>query len=103
MKPVSEVLDQDGFLKSLFESIPCGVLIVDRDRRIRAVNNVLERTFGISRAEAMDKRGGEALRCVHASESPEGCGFADDCQNCGVRHTAPVSYTHLTLPTILLV
>jgi transcriptional regulator with PAS, ATPase and Fis domain len=88
MKPVNEVLNQDEFLKSLFESIPCGVLIVDCDRRIQAVNNVLERTFGISRAEAMDKRGGEALRCVHASESSEGCGFADNCQDCGVRNTA---------------
>ncbi|MGD8770971.1 MAG: PAS domain-containing protein, partial [Desulfobacterales bacterium] len=48
MKPIVEFLNQEGFLKSLFESIPCGVLIIDGDRRVLAVNNVLEQTFGIS-------------------------------------------------------
>jgi transcriptional regulator with PAS, ATPase and Fis domain len=88
MKPITEVLYQNGFLKNLFESIPCGVLIFDQDRRVQAVNNVLEQTFGISEEEIIDQRGGEALKCVHAFKSPEGCGFADECQVCGVRNTA---------------
>ena len=88
MKPVTELLNQNEFLKSLFESIPCGVLIIDRDRRIQAVNNVMERAFGVSKAEAIDKRGGEALRCIYAFKSPEGCGFADECRNCGDSNTA---------------
>ena len=88
MKPIVKLLSQEGFLKTLFDSIPCGILIVDRDRRIQAVNNVIERTFGISSAEVIDKRGGEALRCILASESPKGCGFADECQSCQVRNTA---------------
>ncbi len=88
MKPIEEFLNQEGFLKSLFESIPCGVLIVDGDRRILAVNNVLEQTFGISEAEVMDQRGGEALRCVNAFKNPKGCGFAEECITCGVRNTA---------------
>jgi len=87
MKSITTLLNQDGFLKILFESIPCGVLVVDRDRRVKAVNNLLERTLGISRGEVINKRGGEVLRCIHAFESPEGCGFADYCQNCRVRNT----------------
>ena len=88
MKPISEVLSQEGFLKNLFESIPCGVLIVDGERRVQAVNNVLERTFGIAEAEAISKRGGEALGCIHAFTSPKGCGFSEECQVCRVRNTA---------------
>ncbi len=88
MKPIGKLLNQKGFLKSLFESIPCGVLIIDGDRRVMAVNNVVERTFGISGAEAMDQRGGEALRCVNAFKNPKGCGFAEECITCGVRNTA---------------
>jgi transcriptional regulator with PAS, ATPase and Fis domain len=88
MKPIVEFLNQEGFLKSLFESIPCGVLIIDGDRRILAVNNVLEQTFGISEAEVMDQRGGEALKCVNAFKDPKGCGFAEECVSCGVRNTA---------------
>ena len=88
MNPIAELLDQDKFLKTLFESIPCGILVVDGDRRVRAVNHLLERTFGVSRAEVMHKRGGEALGCIHAFDNPEGCGFGAYCQNCGVRNTA---------------
>ncbi len=88
MKPIGKLLNQKGFLKSLFESIPCGVLIIDGDRRVLAVNNVVERTFGISGAEVMDQRGGEALRCVNAFKNPKGCGFAEECITCGVRNTA---------------
>ena len=88
MSDIKHLLNQDSFLKSLYESIPCGVLIVNRDRRVQAVNNVLERTFGISAAEVTNKRGGEALRCIHAFESPHSCGFADICQTCQIRNTA---------------
>ncbi|MDY6973192.1 MAG: sigma 54-interacting transcriptional regulator [Thermodesulfobacteriota bacterium] len=83
-----ELLDQGGFLKTLFDAIPCGVLIVDDDRRVQAVNNVLERAFDVSEAEVIDKRGGVALNCIHASDSPEGCGYGDFCESCGVRNTA---------------
>jgi transcriptional regulator with PAS, ATPase and Fis domain len=88
MNPIAAQLKQEGFLKTLFQSIPCGVLVVDQDRRVRAVNNLLERTFGISEAKVVGKRGGEALRCIHAAESPKGCGYADYCKNCVVRNTA---------------
>jgi len=80
MKTVSETLNQDGFLESLFESIPCGILIVDQDRRVRLVNNVLERSFGISMAEVYNMRGGEVLRCINSTKSTEGCGYAQECQ-----------------------
>ena len=88
MRRIAELLEQEGFLKILFQSIPCGVLIVNHDRRIQAVNHVLERTFGVSEAEVIDKRGGEALGCIHSFKSPLGCGYSDHCHNCQVRNTA---------------
>ncbi len=88
MKSVSEVLYEEGFLKNLFDSIPCGVLVVDRERRVQAVNNVLEQTFGLVGAEIIEKRGGEVLRCVNAFKNAKGCGFDDECQSCRVRRTA---------------
>lgn len=88
MKPVTALLEKDGFLKTLFETIPCGILIMDSDRCVLALNNVIERSFGISEAEVVNKRGGEAIRCIHAHESPKGCGYSDYCSNCKVRNTA---------------
>jgi len=88
MKPIADILKQDGFLKDLFESIPCGILIIDGERRVQAVNNVMEQTFGLSGAGVLNKRGGEALGCIHAFESHKGCGFSEVCQVCRVRATA---------------
>ena len=88
MKSVIEELDQDGFLKTLFEAIPCSVLVVDKDRRVKAVNDALRQGFGIVEAEVLDKRGGDVLRCIHAHTSPKGCGYSDECENCMVRNTA---------------
>ena len=88
MSVIAEMLNRDGFLKSMFEAIPCGVLIVDKDRRVRAVNNTIEKMFGVSQARALNRRGGDILNCIYASKSPEGCGFADECQDCQVRKTA---------------
>ena len=93
MKPVTELLNQDAFLKNLFESIPCGVIIVDGGRRVQAINSVLEQTVGISELEAIDKRGGEVLRCINAFKNPEGCGFAEECKTCQVRSTAQEAIT----------
>ncbi len=88
MKSITEILNQEGFLNSMFESIPCGVLIVDEERRVRALNNALERTFGIPREAALNRRGGEVLKCINAFKSPEGCGFSEECRYCQIRNTA---------------
>ncbi len=88
MSIIAELLNEEGFLKSLFESIPCGVLIVDRDRRVHAMNDTIEKMSGISQDRAFNRRGGEILNCVHASKSPEGCGFSNECRDCQIRKTA---------------
>jgi len=88
MEPISEVLNREGFLTDLFESIPCGILIFDGERRVQAVNNIMEQTFGFSGDEVLNMRGGEALGCIHASEDSRGCGFSESCQVCQVRATA---------------
>ena len=88
MKPVTELLNQNSFLKNMFESLPCGILIVDEERRVQAVNNAIERAFGVDKAEAINRRGGEVLGCIHASSTPEGCGFSDECAECRIRITA---------------
>ena len=87
-KPIAELLEQEGFLRTLFGAVPCGVLVVDGDRRVQAVNDVLQRTFGVESAEVIDRRGGDALRCVHAVEDPRGCGYSEACAHGQVRAAA---------------
>jgi transcriptional regulator with PAS, ATPase and Fis domain len=88
MIPVTELLNQNSFLKNLFDTMPCGVMVLDKERRVQAINNIMERTFGISLSEVMMKRGGDALKCIHALASEKGCGFSDECGQCMIRKTA---------------
>ena len=88
MRPVTELLNSNDFLKNLFESLPCGVLIVDSERRVQAINNTVERTFGIHLSEVINRRGGEVLNCVHAFTADKGCGYSDECRECRIRQTA---------------
>jgi transcriptional regulator with PAS, ATPase and Fis domain len=88
MRPVTELLNSNDFLKNLFESLPCGVLIMDKERRVQAINNTVERTFGLRLSEVINRRGGEILKCVNASATDKGCGYSDECRECQIRQTA---------------
>ena len=88
MVSVVELLNKDGFLRSLFKSIPCGVFIVDKDSRVQAVNRALEQIIGFNQAGMIGLRGGEILNCLNASKDPRGCGYSTECNSCVVRRTA---------------
>jgi sigma-54 dependent transcriptional regulator, acetoin dehydrogenase operon transcriptional activator AcoR len=88
MTSVTELLNQNSFLKNLFDSMPCGLMVLDKERRIQAINNILERTFGICVSAVMMQKGGDALRCIHALSSKKGCGSSDECGQCMIRKTA---------------
>lgn len=88
MKKISKLLDQESFLKNLFEAIPCGLLIIDSKRRVQAINNVLEMTLGISSTLIVNKLGGEALNCITALKKEDSCGSSEECQTCQIRRTA---------------
>jgi sigma-54 dependent transcriptional regulator, acetoin dehydrogenase operon transcriptional activator AcoR len=88
MTSVTELLNQNSFLKNLFDSMPCGLMVLNKERRVQTINNILERTFGIHLSDVMMQRGGDALRCIHALASEKGCGSSDDCGQCMIRKTA---------------
>jgi len=62
-------------------------LLVDRERQVIKLNAPALSMARRSAEEAVGLRGGEALRCVHASDDAEGCGFGTACETCGVRNT----------------
>ncbi|MFA4917190.1 MAG: PAS domain-containing protein, partial [Syntrophales bacterium] len=76
MIPDKNILEQNIFLKNLFESIPWGIFIMDSKGRVIALNNVLEQAFGISGVEGIVISGGEAIGCIQAFKKGRCCGFA---------------------------
>lgn len=75
------------FLLRLFDSIPSLLFIVDSDVRIFHLNSAAEKALGAVRDAVLMKRGGEALRCILSTDSPEGCGRSAYCSDCVIRNS----------------
>ena len=59
---IEELLRGDDFLSALLDALPTGVLVVDADHRVRAVNRVVEQTFGVRADEVRAKSTGDVLQ-----------------------------------------
>jgi PAS domain-containing protein len=85
VKTLDRLLSDNNFVRSLIDSLPCGLLIVDSQSRVQAVNNVFESILGINKQAVLGKGPGDALRCLHVSDHPGGCGFGENCGQCDAR------------------
>ncbi|MFO8082173.1 MAG: PAS domain S-box protein [Armatimonadota bacterium] len=80
-----ELRESEGQLAAIYENAPALMLLVDADRRVHRVNGAATRFTGRSADDLLGLRGGEALGCLSAGKSPEGCGFGESCAACVVR------------------
>jgi signal transduction histidine kinase/PAS domain-containing protein len=96
---------QTALLEAIYRNAPMVLMVVDSERRIRQVNGFTTQFAGRSSEDMLGLRGGEALRCLHALDEPEGCGFGPYCQECVVRNTVldtlAKSVTHLNVEASL--
>ncbi|MDW7709407.1 MAG: PAS domain-containing protein [Deferrisomatales bacterium] len=88
MRGRGELLEAVGAARALFDALPLGAFLVDRDRVVQAVNARGRQFLGSEVEDAMGLRPGEALRCVNSLHCPEGCGHAPACQGCVLRECA---------------
>jgi len=87
----SNLMKSPEFLATLFDAVPCGVIVVDENRCIRAANRIFESAVGLERGEAIGSCEGFAIGCVnadnegHRHEIPV---IGEACQTCEARHLA---------------
>ncbi len=79
-----QFMDQ-GFHRVLFDAMPMPVFVVDDDVCILEYNAAAAQLLGEEKTKVVPRRGGEVLRCVHATEAPGGCGRSPHCLDCVVR------------------
>ncbi|MCX8118017.1 MAG: PAS domain S-box protein, partial [Desulfobacterota bacterium] len=72
-------------LSAIHQNAPILMLVVDPERRVRKVNGAVSLFTGLGEEEMIDRREGEALRCLHHLDDPQGCGFGPECTTCGIR------------------
>ncbi len=81
-----ELKKNSKVLSAILHDLPMLVLVVDRDRRVKKINDTGLKFADKSREEILDRKGGEALRCLNRLEHPKGCGFSEQCENCTIRN-----------------
>lgn len=105
-KTENALKEREQELATIFENAPYVMLLLDRDRRVRKSNAQACAFTGLQDSEMINRRNGEALHCVHAIDTPEGCGFGPYCLECIVRRTIMDTFetgqSHLQVETSLL-
>ena len=71
----------------ILEAAPFAILVVDSERLVWEINDAGAKLAGRPPEDLVGLRGGDALRCLHALDSPLGCGFGEACERCVVRNT----------------
>ena len=91
MITIRELVTNYAFVKTIFDALPCGLMVIDGNGLILTVNSLLQDAFGIKGASVAGKPFGHALGCLNAVDGSVGCGFKSDCQICAVRDLAVTS------------
>jgi PAS domain-containing protein len=79
-----QFLDQ-GLHRAMFDAMPMPVFLVDADASILEYNAAAGQFLGPKKQTFLRRRFGDVLRCLHATESPDGCGSSPSCPKCVVR------------------
>lgn len=74
---------RDPVVSSLLGSVGGMLAVLDRNRQVLAMNRELLESLGLDSGECLGLRPGEVLGCLHAQESPAGCGSSPWCASCG--------------------
>jgi PAS domain S-box-containing protein len=73
---------QKELFESLFRSMPCGVVAVDKYGVVHAMNPYLERLLGTSAEEAMNLPMGAVFGCINSGTEKCGCGHGKCPHDC---------------------
>ncbi|RLB41029.1 MAG: hypothetical protein DRH12_09180 [Deltaproteobacteria bacterium] len=77
-------LESREYLKLILDTIPVAILIVDRDQRVIDSNRAASK-FLIYQGKESEILCGDAMACINALNSEEGCGTSEFCEGCVIR------------------
>ena len=79
-----EDICKSPIMSALLNSTGGLLIVLNEDRRIAGFNDTFMESYGISDpSSVLGLRLGDTLNCVHAQESPDGCGTRSHCVTCG--------------------
>jgi len=77
-------ISQSHVMNALLEAAAGILVVLNQDRQIVALNHNFLEELGIPDIqEVLGMRLGESLSCIHALDTPSGCGTTEHCETCG--------------------
>jgi PAS domain-containing protein len=76
----------------VFDALPFPAFITDEDMRLLAANPAAKKMIGTDASFVLRQRNGEVLRCIHSTETGEGCGRSTSCSDCVMRKAVRFTY-----------
>jgi nitrogen-specific signal transduction histidine kinase len=77
------LIERVPLLSKALDAMPGMVMILNGNRQIVVANRKVVDILGVSVAELVEKRPGEAINCIRANVGPDGCGTGVHCSTCG--------------------
>ena len=84
MQDFSAMLHENDFVRTLMDSLPCGVMILDHQAQVVTVNKALEQIIGPT-SQVVGKGAGQSIGCVWTLGRANGCGHVEACADCKIR------------------
>ena len=81
----------NSYYRAVLDALPFAIFIVDDDVRIQDFNRTAVKLFYLQRPLILNEKGGDALKCIHANDSPQGCGKGPLCGSCIIRNSVEKS------------
>jgi len=78
------MVQENDLVRTLMDSLPCGVMILDHQAHVVTVNKSLEKIFGPA-SQIAGKGAGQSIGCVWTLGQANGCGHVEACTVCKMR------------------
>lgn len=83
IKNLNALVESSPNTKAVIDAMPFVVLLLNDNRQIVAANQKVCSLLGVDISDALGKRPGELIGCIHSVDGPNGCGTGIYCKVCG--------------------
>lgn len=94
---MQETTLENSTYRAILDAMPIPVFIVDDDLRLIDMNRMASAIFGLDKNVVFQMRSGDALHCLHSTDSPGGCGRGPFCRSCVIRNAVGESMKGLNV------
>ena len=84
MHDFSAMLHENDLVRTLMDSLPCGLMILDHQAQVVTINKALEKIIGPA-SQVAGKGAGQSIGCIWTSGRANGCGHVEACTDCKMR------------------